>query len=101
MIVLSVIQAGAPYGYAIIKEISQRSQGVLNLPEGTIYPILHRLENSGHIASAWEVAPSGRSRRTYHLTESGKKNLIERCDQWNTFTTAINALLLRPKTTTA
>lgn len=95
-IVLSVINSGAGYGYAIMKEISVRSQNMIELPGGTIYPILHRLENNGLIASNWATAPSGRKRRVYTLTESGTKQLRERCEHWKTFAAAINMLLLEP-----
>ncbi|MFO1165021.1 MAG: PadR family transcriptional regulator [Paracoccus sp. (in: a-proteobacteria)] len=95
-IVLSVISSGAGYGYAIMKEISSRSQSMIELPGGTIYPILHRLENNGLIASNWATAPSGRKRRVYTLTESGAKQLRERCEHWKTFAAAINMLLLEP-----
>lgn len=95
-IVLSVIGTGAGYGYAIMKEISHRSQNVIDLPGGTIYPTLHRLENNGLIASSWELAPSGRKRRIYALTDAGKTQLRERCDHWKTFVAAIDLLLFEP-----
>ncbi|WP_128254794.1 PadR family transcriptional regulator [Falsirhodobacter deserti] len=100
-VLLSVVEGGAGYGYAIIKEISQRSQGALDLPEGTIYPALHRLEKAGLIVSQWEQAPSGRKRRTYTLTDLGRRTLTERCDQWNSFANVITALLTKPRAATA
>lgn len=95
-IVLSVIDTGAGYGYAIMKEISRRSENMIDLPGGTIYPTLHRLENNGLIASSWELAPSGRKRRIYALTDLGKTQLRERCDHWKTFVAAIDLLLFEP-----
>ncbi|WP_074948119.1 PadR family transcriptional regulator [Paracoccus halophilus] len=100
-IVLSVIASGASYGYAMIKEIRDTTNGVLDLPEGTIYPTLHRLENRGLITSRNEVAPSGRKRRVYSLTETGRHGLKERCDQWMIFSQSINSLLRKTKTTAA
>lgn len=97
-IVLSVIDSGASYGYAIMKEISRRSRNVIDLPGGTIYPTLHRLENNGLIASAWAEAPTGRQRRIYTLTDAGKTQLRERCDHWRTFVAAIDLLLFEPET---
>lgn len=95
-IVLSVVDSGAGYGYAIMKEIRRRSQSMIEVPGGTIYPVLHRLENNGLIASSWATAPSGRKRRIYTLTDAGKKQLRERCEYWKTFAATINMLLLDP-----
>lgn len=99
-VVLAAIEAGATYGYAMIKEIGEKTRGVIDLPEGTIYPTLHRLENNGLIASQWEIAPSGRKRRTYSLTDPGRESLRERCDQWKSFAQAIDLILLGPKART-
>lgn len=92
-VVLSAIATGASYGYAMIRQINEKTNGAIDLPEGTIYPTLHRLENNGLVASHWETAPSGRKRRTYSLTDSGRESLRERCDQWKNFAQAIDLML--------
>jgi PadR family transcriptional regulator len=93
MIVLAALAAGAAHGYAIIEEIKRRSGGAFDLPEGTIYPALHRLEEAGCLASRWVTAPSGRRRRVYVLTRRGDRALAERRALWEQFSQAVSGLL--------
>jgi PadR family transcriptional regulator, regulatory protein PadR len=65
LIVLAALSAGPAHGYAVIEEIRHRSGQAFDLPEGTIYPVLHRLEQAGLLASRWVIAESGRKRRVY------------------------------------
>jgi DNA-binding PadR family transcriptional regulator len=69
-LLLAVLEQGALHGYAIIEALRARSGGTLDLPTGTIYPALRRLERAGYVASAWSTV-NGRERRTYELTEAG------------------------------
>jgi transcriptional regulator len=94
MIVLAALAAGAAHGYAIIEEIKRRSGGAFDLPEGTIYPALHRLEEAGLLASRWVTAPSGRRRRVYALTRRGDRALAERRALWEQFSQAVSGLLV-------
>ena len=71
MIVLAALSAGPAHGYAVIEEIRRRSGGAFDLPEGTVYPALHRLEEASLLASSWDVV-SGRRRRIYRLTTAGE-----------------------------
>ena len=94
MIVLAALSAaGSGHGYAIIEEIRRRSGGAFDLPEGTIYPALHRLEQAGLLASRWVTAESGRRRRVYALTKRGDRALAERRAVWDQFSEAIGELL--------
>src|SRR5450631_575291 len=94
MIVLAALSAaGAAHGYAVIEEIRRRSGGAFNLPEGTIYPALHRLEQAGVLKSHWVTADSGRQRRVYALTKGGHRALAERRAVWEQFTEAVGGLL--------
>ena len=81
MIVLAALESGAAHGYAVIERIRARSGGAFNLPEGTVYPVLHRLEADGLLESSWSTV-SGRRRRVYALTrrgrESGPANEVQR-----------------------
>jgi len=92
-VVLAALEAGPAHGYAIIDEIRRRSVGVFDLPEGTVYPALHRLEEAGLLGSQWETAPSGRRRRVYTLTKRGAQALAERRVLWTRFSDAIGSLL--------
>jgi PadR family transcriptional regulator, regulatory protein PadR len=92
MIVLAVLSARPAHGYAIIEEIKRRSAGAFDLPEGTIYPVLHRLEQAGLLAGRWVTADSGRRRRVYSLTKRGKRELSEQRAVWEQFADAIGSL---------
>jgi PadR family transcriptional regulator, regulatory protein PadR len=93
MIVLAALSSGPAHGYAIIEEIRQRSGKAFNLPEGTVYPALHRLQQAGLLSSRWVTAESGRRRRVYTLTASGKRALADRRAVWQQFSAAIRGLL--------
>ncbi len=92
MIVLAALSAGPAHGYAVIEEIRRRSAGAFDLPEGTIYPVLHRLEQAGLLASRWVTADSGRRRRVYAMTKRGERALAERRAVWEEFSDAIGGL---------
>ncbi|OGN90333.1 MAG: hypothetical protein A2158_07760 [Chloroflexi bacterium RBG_13_46_14] len=96
-LLLCLIGRQPMYGYQIIKELEKRSQGYFKFKEGTLYPALHRLEKSGLIEGKWEMLPSGRQRRYYHITEKGNKLLEEKITQWQDFLYAMN-LIIRPAT---
>jgi PadR family transcriptional regulator, regulatory protein PadR len=93
MIVLAALSARPAHGYAVIEEIRRRSAGAFDLPEGTIYPVLHRLQQAGLLTSRWLTADSGRRRRVYALTRRGERALGERRAVWEQFSGAIGGLL--------
>lgn len=92
MIVLAALVGGPAHGYGIIQEIKRRSGGAFDLPEGTIYPALHRLEKAGYLASRWTMADSGRKRRVYKLTRRGERALSDHRALWQRFADAIGGL---------
>jgi transcriptional regulator len=93
MIVLAALAPGPAHGYGIIQEIRRRSGGAFDLPEGTIYPALHRLEKAGLLSSRWTSADSGRKRRVYSLTRRGSRALVEQRAVWDRFADAIRGWL--------
>jgi transcriptional regulator len=93
MIVLAALAPGPAHGYAVIEEIKRRSGEAFALPEGTVYPALHRLEHAGLLSSRWVTAESGRRRRVYALTRQGSRALAERRAIWERFAGAIGGLL--------
>jgi PadR family transcriptional regulator, regulatory protein PadR len=95
-LLLCLIERQPMYGYQIIKELENRSQGYFQFKEGTLYPALHRLENSGHIQGKWEVLASGQQRKYYHITEKGYESVREKRSHRNEFFTAMN-LIIQPK----
>jgi DNA-binding PadR family transcriptional regulator len=85
--------AGEPaHGYRIIEELKARSGGAFDLPEGTVYPALHRLEQGGLLTSAWTTA-SGRRRRIYRVTGRGRRALARERREWRGFTRAVEAVV--------
>jgi PadR family transcriptional regulator, regulatory protein PadR len=88
---LAILNSGPLHGYAIVEEISRRSEGEFDLAEGTIYPALHRLESSGLLASRWEVV-DGRRRRVYALSSSGRRAVVDRRASWRAFRYAVDAV---------
>ena len=93
MIVLAALAPGPAHGYAVIEEIKRRSGEAFALPEGTVYPALHRLEHAGLLSSRWVTAESGRRRRVYALTRRGTRALREQRALWERFAGAIGGLL--------
>jgi PadR family transcriptional regulator, regulatory protein PadR len=92
LLLLSVLSAGPAHGYAIITALRDRSEGTFDLPEGTIYPALHRLEDSGLLVSSWAQA-EGRRRRVYGLTDKGVAALAREQTEWRKFATGIQTVL--------
>jgi len=103
MIVLAALAAGPAHGYAVIEEVKRRSGQRFDLPEGTVYPVLHRLEQAGLLVSRWVTAESGRRRRIYALTKRGGSELAGQREVWEQFSAAIDGLLggARPRKTSA
>jgi PadR family transcriptional regulator PadR len=96
LVLLGVLAVGPGHGYAIISAIKEQTGGVLDVPEGSVYPALHRLEDLGWVASQWKPV-AGRRRREYSLTASGKKALASERREWTRLAGAIAAVLaLRP-----
>jgi transcriptional regulator len=91
-LILAVVAQEPLHGYAIIEELKRRSGGALSLPEGTVYPALHRLERGGLLASSWSTA-EGRRRRVYQLTARGRRELGARRNSWREFAATVEAVL--------
>jgi len=88
-LVLSTFAEGEKYGYQVVKELERRSEGFFQLKEGTLYPILHRLEKQGLLAARWKTMPNGSERRYYALTPKGENALTTKLDEWQTFAAAV------------
>ncbi|WP_285482670.1 helix-turn-helix transcriptional regulator [Amycolatopsis sp. NBRC 101858] len=91
-LLLAVLDGRKLHGYAIIEALQLRTDGALDLPTGTVYPALRRLERAGWLASEWDVV-GGRKRRTYRLTRSGEQALAAERTEWREFTTVIGGVL--------
>jgi PadR family transcriptional regulator len=95
LLLLAAVQAEPAHGYAIAETLRLRSAGTFDLPEGTLYPALHRLERSGLLSSRWSEA-SGRRRRVYQLTRKGHRALAQRHAEWRDFARAVHAVVEGP-----
>jgi DNA-binding PadR family transcriptional regulator len=95
LLVLAVLADGPLHGYAVIEALRQRSDAAFDLPEGTIYPVLHRLERAGLLSSSWQTG-GGRRRRTYRLTDPGRGAYQVECAAWNEFAGAVTRVLRGP-----
>ena len=94
MLVLSVLENEELYGYMIIKRIAERSENAFNFKEGTLYPILHSLENEGYLTSYWsEKSESARRRKYYKITPQGLKELESQKQEWNVYSSAVSKVL--------
>ena len=90
-LVLAALEQEPAHGYAIIQRLRRSSDDVFRLPEGTIYPALHRLERDGLVKSRWTTVNS-RKRRVYRITRSGQEGLAVRKLEWKTFSHAVEAV---------
>ncbi len=93
MLVLNLLKKEPMYGYQIIKELEQQSQKVFVLKEGTLYPILHGLEQQAAIESFEQTAGTGRVRKYYRITKLGNQLLEEKAREWGTYQNAVNRVL--------
>ncbi len=92
-LVLAILEAGPSYGYAIVKELNERSEGILELGEGTIYPVLYRLEEKKLISARWRLAENGRERKYYRLTAKGRKAFAANLNQWQMLAAVMGKVL--------
>jgi PadR family transcriptional regulator PadR len=93
LILLSLLEQRAKYGYELVSEMEQRSGGVFRIKEGTLYPVLYRLEDQGCIEAEWSRPERGVPRKYYGLTEAGTDRLEELRAEWSEFAGAVNGLV--------
>ena len=93
-LLLSLLAKEEMYGYQIVKEMESRSSGYFRFKEGTLYPALHRLEESNLVDGTWQEADTGVPRRYYNITKKGRNVLAERLREWRRFLKAVNAVMI-------
>ena len=81
-LILSILREGENYGYFIIQRVKELSGGKLEWADGMLYPVLHRLEKEGLVATSWKISSEGRRRKYYKLTQFGKEELNKEMEQW-------------------
>lgn len=90
--VLKLLASGERYGYELAQALTERSEGVLEMGQSTLYPMLYNLEAKGLIRSRWETSDSGRRRKYYRLTDKGRRRLADDAAQWQAIARAMAAL---------
>jgi transcriptional regulator len=93
LLILKTLAVGPAHGHTIAHVIERRSDDVLQVEHGSLYPALHRLENRGWIASFWGTSENNRKARYYRLTPDGRKQLAEQTSRWDDLVKAINGVL--------
>jgi len=100
LIVLHLLAPGERYGYEIVTTLTERTNGGLEVTDGTLYPVLYRLERAGFVGVRWETPARGVPRKYYRLTKSGQAELASPSHEWNAFASAMANLLRQlPETT--
>lgn len=94
-LVLGMLADGESYGYAILKRINELSGGHMQWTDGMLYPLLHRLERLEYLSADWRTSDGGRRRKHYALTDSGRKALEERRQQWTVVSDALDQVWQR------
>lgn len=92
LLLLSALETEEAHGYRLVEALRERSNGAFDLPEGTVYPSLYRLERDSLVASRWERV-DGRRRRVYRLTRRGAARLAQGRASWREFSSAMDAVL--------
>jgi DNA-binding PadR family transcriptional regulator len=90
-LVLSILEDGESYGYAIIQRVRELSEGAIEWTDGMLYPVLHRLEGLGHVRSRWRTE-GGRRRKYYALNREGRQVLVDQKEQWQVVQSALARL---------
>ncbi|MCU0491153.1 MAG: PadR family transcriptional regulator [Chloroflexaceae bacterium] len=93
VLLLALLENGPMYGYQIVKEVRSRSEGLLDLKEGTLYPALHRLEKAGWIEGFWQARADGADRRYYRLTARGVAAAQQKRAEWRQLVAAMEGIL--------
>src|SRR6266404_746252 len=93
LLILSLLSRKSMYGYEIAATVHKDTDGRFTWREGSLYPNLHKMEQGGLIAGAWEEKETGRKRRYYEITKKGQKVLQEKVRSWNDLCSAVNQIL--------
>ena len=100
-LLLATLEGGPQHGYAIREVLRADSGGRFDLPSGTVYPALYRLERAGLIVGRWTAVGDRRQRRRYELTPAGRRALADGRSSWREFATGVSLVLLQDKPWTA
>jgi PadR family transcriptional regulator PadR len=97
MLILALVRESDRYGYELVGALDERSDGRLSVSGGTLYPVLYRLEEAGHLETRWEAEGRGSPRKYYAITDEGRQELRRRLDEWRRYTDAVDRVLSGPE----
>jgi transcriptional regulator len=100
LLILKTVALGAVHGYGIAQRLQQVSRDVVQVPQGSLYPALHRLENRGLLAADWRETETGRQAKFYKLTRKGRAQLDAESESWKRLAEAIGLILKMPEKST-
>ena len=95
LVVLHLLSREDMYGYQMIAELTKKFDSTFSMKEGTLYPVLKGLENDGYVEAYEEKTESGRTRKYYHLTNKGRRQLKTETESWRAYERAINSVVER------
>jgi len=93
LLILKIVALGSVHGYAIAQRLQQMSRDVVQVPQGSLYPALHRLENRGFLAADWNQTDTGREAKFYRLTKKGRRQLETEAAGWQRLAEAVGLIL--------
>src|SRR5690242_20179785 len=93
LLILKVVALGSVHGYAIAQRLQQVSRDVVQVPQGSLYPALHRLENRGLLAADWKETANGREAKLYKMTRKGRAQLESEAASWDRLAEAVSLIL--------
>lgn len=93
LLILKVVALGPVHGYAVAQRLQQVSRDVVQVPQGSLYPALHRLENRGLLTADWKETDTGREAKFYRLTRKGRAKLETEAVSWERLTAAVSLIL--------
>lgn len=93
MLILALVREADRYGYELVSDLDERSGGELSVSGGTLYPVLYRLEEAGHLETRWEAEGRGSPRKYYAITDEGREELRRRLEEWRRYTSAVDRVL--------
>lgn len=93
ILVLSLLSREDMYGYMIVQKLKAGSENVFEMKEGTLYPMLHALENGGAVESYWNEGDNGKKRKYYRITPDGRRLLEDKKQEWMEYSKAVNKVI--------
>lgn len=93
LLILKALSLGPQHGWAISERLHQTSRATLQVPQGSLYPALHRLERRGWVSARWDTSDNNRRAKFYELTPAGRRQLQTEADDWRRLTAAVDLIL--------